>query len=141
MGTALVSVIDQDENDEIVSYLPLCPIAERMISVGMPLYTGATVNFAESVDTVVLDMKEIFPTFFFAVPRIWEKMMAGIIIKMKDASMLKKMLFSLSASFKLILNWLKRRFHCHYESHTSWRTGPCFVTLRRKWGFFGAELP
>ena len=96
MGTALVSVIDQDENDEIVSYLPLCHIAERMISVGMPLYTGATVNFAESVDTVVLDMKEIFPTFFFAVPRIWEKMMAGIIIKMKDASMLKKMLFSLS---------------------------------------------
>lgn len=93
MASAMCKVIPQDENDEIVSYLPLCHVAERMLSVGLPLYTGATVNFAESVDTVNMAMREILPTFFFAVPRIWEKMMAGIITKMKDASRLKRWTF------------------------------------------------
>ncbi len=93
MSSAICKVIPQDENDEIVSYLPLCHVAERMLSVGVPLYTGATVNFAESVDTVTSAMREILPTFFFAVPRIWEKMMAGILTKMKDASRLKQLIF------------------------------------------------
>ena len=86
-------VIPQYDTDEIVSYLPLCHVAERMMSVMLPIYSGATVNFAESVDTVTIDMREILPTFFLAVPRIWEKMMAGIIIKMKDASWLKRKIF------------------------------------------------
>jgi len=85
-----LQVIPQYETDEIVSYLPLCHVAERMMSVFLPLNSGATVNFAESVETVVQDMREILPTFYLAVPRIWEKMMAGITIKMKDASWLKR---------------------------------------------------
>lgn len=96
MAAAMCKVIPQDENDEIVSYLPLCHVAERMLSVGLPLYTGATVNFSESVETVTSAMREILPTFFFAVPRIWEKMMAAIITKMKDASKLKKLAFGIS---------------------------------------------
>jgi long-chain acyl-CoA synthetase len=92
---AMGKVVPQGEDDEIVSYLPLCHVAERMLSVGLPLYSGSTVNFAESVDTVTLAMREVFPTFFFAVPRIWEKMMAGIIIKMKDASRIKQLTFRL----------------------------------------------
>jgi len=83
-------VIPQYDTDEIVSYLPLCHVAERLMSVFLPLNSGATVNFAESVDTVSTDMREILPTFFLAVPRIWEKMMAGVFIKMKDASWLKR---------------------------------------------------
>ncbi|MDY6881617.1 MAG: AMP-binding protein [Desulfatiglans sp.] len=89
-------VLPQYDTDEIVSYLPLCHVAERMMSVFLPLYSGATVNFAESVDTVNRDMAEIFPTFFLAVPRIWEKMMAGIIIKMKDATWLKRKAYEFS---------------------------------------------
>jgi long-chain acyl-CoA synthetase len=88
-------VIPQYDTDEIVSYLPLCHVAERMMSVFFPINSGATVNFAESVETVTLDMREILPTFFLAVPRIWEKMMAGIIIKMKDASWLKRKVYDL----------------------------------------------
>ena len=65
------------------------------MSVFLPIYSGATVNFAESVDTVTPDMREIFPTFFLAVPRIWEKMMACVIIKMKDATWLKKKTYRL----------------------------------------------
>lgn len=88
-----LQVIPQYETDEIVSYLPLCHVAERMMSVFLPLNSGATVNFAESVETVVQDMREILPTFYLAVPRIWEKMMAGVTIKMKDASWLKRKTF------------------------------------------------
>ncbi|MFH1242673.1 MAG: AMP-binding protein [Pseudomonadota bacterium] len=88
-------VLPQYDTDEIVSYLPLCHVAERMMSVFFPLNSGATVNFAESVETVTMDMREILPTFYLAVPRIWEKMMAGIIIKMKDATWLKKKIYDL----------------------------------------------
>jgi long-chain acyl-CoA synthetase len=88
-------VIPQYDTDEIVSYLPLCHVAERMMSVFFPINSGATVNFAESVETVTIDMREVLPTFFLAVPRIWEKMMAGIIIKMKDASWLKRKMYSM----------------------------------------------
>jgi long-chain acyl-CoA synthetase len=63
------------------------------MSVFLPMNSGATVNFAESVETITMDMREILPTFFLAVPRIWEKMMASVIIKMKDASRLKQMVY------------------------------------------------
>ncbi len=88
-------VLPQYDTDEIVSYLPLCHVAERMMSVFFPLNSGATVNFAESVETVTMDMGEILPTFYLAVPRIWEKMMAGIIIKMKDATWFKKNMYKI----------------------------------------------
>jgi len=83
-------VISQTDQDEVVSYLPLCHVAERIMSFFLPMYSGSTVNFAESVETVNLDMQEILPTFFLAVPRIWEKMMASVSIKMKDATWLKQ---------------------------------------------------
>ena len=85
--------IPQFDTDEIVSYLPLCHVAERLMSVFFPINSGATVNFAESVSTVTQDMQDILPTFFLAVPRIWEKMMASVYIKMKDASWLKEKMY------------------------------------------------
>ena len=62
------TVIPQYDTDEIVSYLPLCHVAERLMSVIFPLHSGATVNFAESVETIVRDMQEILPTFFWPSP-------------------------------------------------------------------------
>jgi long-chain acyl-CoA synthetase len=93
MLQALIQVLPQDEDDETVSYLPLCHVAERMMSVFVPLYVGSTVNFAESLETVQLAMREILPTIFLGVPRIWEKMLSGVIIRMKDASWLKRKIF------------------------------------------------
>lgn len=87
---AQMQVIPQTEDDEVISYLPLCHVAERIMSVFLPISSGATVNFAESVETVNMDMREILPTFFLAVPRIWEKMMAYVIVKIKDATWLKR---------------------------------------------------
>ncbi len=81
------------EDDVIVSYLPLCHIAERSFSVLYPLMTGGiTVNFAESLNTVQDNIREIAPTVFFAVPRIWEKMHSGHIMRMRDATRFKRLI-------------------------------------------------
>jgi long-chain acyl-CoA synthetase len=93
MLQALTRVLPQYDEDETVSYLPLCHVAERMMSVFVPLYVGSTVNFAESLETVQIAMREILPTIFLGVPRIWEKMLSGVVIRMKDASWLKRQFF------------------------------------------------
>ncbi len=59
---------------EAVGYLPLCHAAERCYSMATQLVLGGVVNFAESIDTVAANVREIAPTFFIGVPRIWEKL-------------------------------------------------------------------
>jgi long-chain acyl-CoA synthetase len=81
------------ERDTLVSYLPLCHIFERNLSMCIPLVVGYTINFAESVHTVQQNIQEISPTFFAAVPRILEKIYSGIQIKMEDSTRLKKFLY------------------------------------------------
>jgi len=79
------------DGDQVVSYLPLCHIAERLMSLILALYVGYTVNFAESIGTVQESLYEISPSIFVGVPRIWEKMHASIEINIKDASLLKRL--------------------------------------------------
>ena len=80
---------------ELLSYMPLCHVFEKLFTLSLALELGATVNFAESIDTVREDLAEIQPTFFPAPPRIWEKMQAGVMVKMSDASLLKRWCFDL----------------------------------------------
>lgn len=87
---ALVEGFGVTPADTAVSYLPLCHVAERMWTLFVSLLVGITVNFAESVETVQRDIYEIAPTFFGAVPRIAEKMQAGVEIRMQDATWLKR---------------------------------------------------
>ena len=77
-------------NQEVLSYLPLCHIAERLISVVNAVTQGYVVNFGESPETFTQDLNEVQPTFFVGVPRVWEKLMAVIQIKMADAGWLKR---------------------------------------------------
>jgi long-chain acyl-CoA synthetase len=74
--------------DQQLSFLPLSHIAERTFTVFYPLRTGATVNFAESIDTVPDNIREVAPAVFFAVPRIWEKFYSGVALRMRDATRL-----------------------------------------------------
>jgi long-chain acyl-CoA synthetase len=74
------------EGDQQLSFLPLCHIAERTVTVFNPLKTGATVNFAESIDTVPDNLREVAPALFFAVPRIWEKFYSAVALRMRDAT-------------------------------------------------------
>ena len=81
-------ITDLHEGDQQLSFLPLCHIAERTFTVFNPLHTGSTVNFAESIDTVPENIREVAPALFFAVPRIWEKFYSGVALRMRDATRL-----------------------------------------------------
>ncbi|MBU2510751.1 AMP-binding protein [bacterium] len=83
------------DRDSVVSYLPLCHILERSISVSIPLVCGYTINFAESIETVQQNIQEISPSFFAAVPRILEKMHSTVLIKLQDSTWLKRFMCSL----------------------------------------------
>jgi long-chain acyl-CoA synthetase len=80
-------------DDQILTYLPLCHVAERIFSTWTMAGYGSVLNFAESIDTVQQNLREVQPTLFFAVPRIWEKLHAGILIKGKDATFFKRLWF------------------------------------------------
>lgn len=82
------------EIDEILSFLPLCHIAERNMTTFSSLTYGQVVNFAESLETVPADIREISPHIFFAVPRIWEKFYSSIVLQMKDSTWLEKKTFA-----------------------------------------------
>jgi long-subunit acyl-CoA synthetase (AMP-forming) len=73
-------------SDVTLSYLPLSHIAEQMFTVHAPITTGGRVYFAESIEAVPENLKEVQPTLFFGVPRIWEKFHAGISGKLKLAT-------------------------------------------------------
>jgi len=77
-------------DDMILTYLPLCHVAERIFSTWHMAGAGTMLNFAESIETVQLNLREVQPTLFFAVPRIWEKIHATILIKLQDATWLKR---------------------------------------------------
>jgi long-chain acyl-CoA synthetase len=78
-------------HDELVSYLPLCHVYEKGFGHWLNAAAGTVTNFGESLDTLTTDMREIQPTIFEAVPRIWEKMHAAILVRMSSASRLKKL--------------------------------------------------
>jgi long-chain acyl-CoA synthetase len=82
-----------DARDSLVSYLPLCHVAEQTFTVFLPLAVGATVNFGESLRTIQSDLREISPRIFLAVPRIWEKLHAAMYIKAAETGGLRKRLF------------------------------------------------
>lgn len=89
------TVFEVSSRDEVLSYLPLCHIAERLISVIDAIAHRYVVNFGESTETFAQDLREVQPTFFLGVPRVWEKLMATITIKMGDAGRLKRVNYDL----------------------------------------------
>ena len=80
------TLIARSESDECMCFLPLCHIAERMGGEYFSLYTGAKLNFVENPETVPENVREIAPTVFTAVPRVWEKFYSGVMITLKEAS-------------------------------------------------------
>ena len=98
---SLVSVIGQKENDELLSYLPLAHIYENLISVFQAVWTGATVSFVESIDTLSINLREISPTIFASVPRLWEKFVSMVEIKMSDSTIVKRAFYRLAINIGL----------------------------------------
>ncbi|HJQ91002.1 MAG TPA: AMP-binding protein [Acidimicrobiia bacterium] len=82
-------------DDLILTYLPLCHVAERIFSTWSSVSRGPSLNFAESIETVQQNLREIQPTIFFAVPRIWERIHASIAIKGRDGTRFKRLWFGI----------------------------------------------
>ncbi|MEO8144734.1 MAG: AMP-binding protein [Betaproteobacteria bacterium] len=80
----------QGENDERMAFLPLCHIAERLGGEYHAILSGAVLNFVENPDTVPENVREISPTIFTAVPRVWEKFYSGVLIRLKEAGPLQQ---------------------------------------------------
>ena len=94
MVPGVIERLRLDGDTTHLSYLPLCHVAEQMLSTFVPLYLGSQVNFGESIRTVQEDLREVAPTMFLGVPRIWEKLHASISIKMQEAGRLQRALYA-----------------------------------------------
>lgn len=86
------------DTDDAVSYLPLCHVLERCMSLYLPLRTGYVVSFAESLEAVQKNLKEIAPTIFAGVPRIWEKLYSRHVVKMQESTWVKRNLYRIGIS-------------------------------------------
>jgi len=81
------------ERDEVLSYLPMAWVGDHLFSYGQALVAGFTVNCPESSETVMTDLREIGPTYYFAPPRVFENLLTQVMIRMEDASRIKRWLF------------------------------------------------
>ena len=87
-------VLRQDEGDTRMCVLPLCHIAERVLGAYCGLYSGTVLNFVERPDTLPENVREIAPTVFFAVPRVWEKFYSAVTIAVKESSPLQQRVYA-----------------------------------------------
>ena len=81
------------EREEVLAYMPLAWIGQNIFSYAQWLACGYIVNCPESAATVTIDLKEVGPTYYFAPPRIFEGLLTTVMIRMEDASSLKRWLF------------------------------------------------
>ena len=129
-------------NPEFLSYLPICHIFGRLIDIIVAIHVMGTINFAESIDTVQRDLAEVQPSMFPAVPRILERMHAGTLVRMKDASRLKKLLFATAS--KLGNFSANRRLENGEEDFIAKVTNfiaqvICFRALKKKLGLLNVD--
>ena len=80
-------------SEEVLAYLPMAWVGDFIFSVGQAYWTGFCVNCPEGAHTMMTDLREIGPTYFFAPPRVFEGQLTSVMIRMEDASRLKKFLF------------------------------------------------
>ena len=80
-------------DDSVLSYLPMAWVGDHLFSIAQWLVAGFTINCPESGDTVMTDLREIGPTYYFAPPRVFENLLTQVMIRMEDASAIKRWLF------------------------------------------------
>src|SRR5450759_2069978 len=80
-------------DDEILSYLPMAWVGDNLFSYAQSLMAGFTVNCPESGETVMTDMREIGPTYYFAPPRVFENLLTQVMIRIEDAGAIKRAMF------------------------------------------------
>ena len=83
--------LTREEN--ILSYLPMAWVGDFIFSIGQAYWCGLCVNCPESADTMMTDLREIGPTYFFAPPRVFETQLTNVMIRMEDAGSIKRKMF------------------------------------------------
>jgi long-chain acyl-CoA synthetase len=81
------------DEENVLSYLPMAWVGDCLFSMAQAMVAGFTVNCPESSDTVMTDLREIGPTFYFAPPRVFENMLTTVMIRMEDAGRIKQRMF------------------------------------------------
>ena len=81
-------------DDSVLSYLPMAWVGDHLFSFAQWVYVGFTINCPESADTVMTDLREIGPTYYFAPPAIFERLLTQVMIRMEDAGAIKRWLFA-----------------------------------------------
>jgi long-chain acyl-CoA synthetase len=81
------------DDDEVLAYLPMAWVGQNVFSYAQPMVIGFRVNCIESAETVITDMREIGPTYYFAPPRVLEALLTQVTIRMEDASWVKRRMF------------------------------------------------
>ncbi|PKN60830.1 MAG: long-chain fatty acid--CoA ligase [Deltaproteobacteria bacterium HGW-Deltaproteobacteria-11] len=107
VGRQAGAVTRATRDDETISFLPLNHVYEQIFDLMVHVSVGHTVNFTENTDTVMMDMQEVSPTLFHAVPRIWEKYYSGIVLKMGDATWFKRSVYALALKIGSAYNGVK----------------------------------
>jgi long-chain acyl-CoA synthetase len=103
------AILPQDEHDERMCFLPLCHVAERVVGMYSAIYSGTKMNFVENPDTVPENVREIAPTVFTGVPRMWEKFYSAVTIGIKEAGSVQQALYAwaISVGYKVADRVLK----------------------------------
>jgi long-chain acyl-CoA synthetase len=103
---AMVNPLSPD--DEVISYLPFAHVYENLISVFGAIANGYVVNFVESLDTLFQNLREVSPTYFGSVPRIWEKLASSVELRMADSTWVKRAAYR--AAVGIGRRWVRARF-------------------------------
>lgn len=98
-----IKMVNLGNDDRFFSYLPLSHVAERLLIELGSLYCGGNVSFAESIESFKRNMKEVRPTIFLAVPRIWLKFQQGILHKMPQQKL------SIMLSIPILSHFVKKK--------------------------------
>ena len=88
-----IEVDHMTADGDILSYLPMAWVGDHLFSFAQAMVAGFTINCPESGDTVMTDLREIGPTYYFAPPRVFESLLTSVMIRMEDAGKLKQLLF------------------------------------------------
>jgi len=140
---AAAPVLGVGPGDYLLSYLPLCHVAEKIFSVFLPLSVGAVVHFGESIGTIQTDLREVSPTVFLGVPRIWEKMAASVQLKMSDSTRLKRGLYNWAARVGRAISERRLAGTMTAKDRITWRIADLLVfrPLQERLGLRRCKLP
>jgi long-subunit acyl-CoA synthetase (AMP-forming) len=132
-------LFDVGEKDRGLCYLPLSHVAEQCLSLYAPLVSGLSTWFAESLEKVPENLREVRPSFFLAVPRVWEKMQAAIENGLQGASPMRRRLVAWARGVGLRAGFAEQRGEAQPLATTLARA-LVFSKVRRRLGLDRARI-